>query len=133
MNAQIGGSKSRYKHIFGLYTFSKQTDSGERFIQFCVMNDMKVRTSLFDHRDIHRITWNPNDYCTCTQIDHIAIGPRWKTPCLQDVRAYRGVDAFSNHQLVFTKIKVKLKGQMIKMINVRRLDTSKLIEPFIES
>ena len=40
---------------------------------------------------------------------------------------------FNDHQLVIAKIKVKLKGQKRKTINVRRFDTSKLIDPFVES
>ena len=133
MNAQIGGSRIGYEHALGPYAFGKKTDNGEKFIQFCAMNDTNIGTSLFDHKDIHRTVWNSNDHCTFAQIDHIAIGPRWRTLCLQDVRVYRGADAFSNHQLVITKIKVKFNGQKRKTINVRRFDTSKLRDPFVES
>ena len=95
-----------------------------RLIQFCAMNNMKKRISLFDHKHIHRIMRNSNDHCTCTQISHITIGPRW--------RVYRGADALSDHQLIIVKIKIKLKGQNRKIINVRRLDSSKLIDPYVE-
>ena len=104
MNAQIGGSRSRYEHVHRLHAFGKWADEGERF-----MNDIVIRMSLFDHEDIHRIMWNSNDHCTYTQINHIAIGARLRIPCLQDVRVFRGEDAFSEHQLVVVKIKETFK------------------------
>ena len=97
------------------------------------MHHMKIGTSLSDHKDIHTTMWNLNDHYTCVQNDHIAIGPRWNTPCLQDMRVYRGADIFSDYQLVTAKIKVKLKVQKRKMINIRRFDTSQLIDPSVGS
>ena len=54
MNAEIIGRRSRYEHVLGLYAFCKWTENDERFIQFCTMNNMRIRMSLFDHKDIHR-------------------------------------------------------------------------------
>ena len=97
------------------------------------MNNMKIRTLLCDPKDIHRIMWNYNYHCTCSLMDHIVIGPRRRTPYVQDVRVYREADAISNCQLVIAKIKVKLKGQKRKMLIVRRFKTGKLIDPSVES
>ena len=63
---------------------------------------------------VHKITWTSNDHRTQTQIDHIAIGLRWRTPCLQDVHVYQGADVYIDCYLAIEKFKVKLKGQKKK-------------------
>ncbi|CAH1239030.1 Hypp5694 [Branchiostoma lanceolatum] len=129
MNAQIGGSNQGFEHTLGPHAFGNRTDNGNRFIQFCSMNNMKIGSSIFEHKDIHKTTWLSNDHKTRTQIDHIAIGPRWRTPCLEDVRVYRGADVGSDHYLSIAKIKIKLKRQKKKASLPRRFDTSKLKDP----
>ena len=88
LNAQTEGSRLGFEHVLGPHAFGNRTDNGDRFTQFCAMNSMKIGSSLFDHKNIHKITWTSNDYTTKMQIDHIAIGPRWRIPCLQDERVY---------------------------------------------
>ena len=72
------------------------------------------------------MTWISNDQ---TQIDHLAIGPRWRVPCLQDGEVDRGADICSDHHLVIVKIKIRLKRQ--KKVNKipKCFDTSKLKNP----
>ena len=129
LNAQIGEDRSGFEDVLGPHGYGKRTDNGDRFVQFCAMNNMKVGSTLFEHKDIHRITWISNDHRTQTQIDHIAIGPKWRTPCLQDVRVYRGADVCSDHFLSIAKLQVKLKRPKKKEMKSRRYDTSKLKDP----
>jgi len=44
------------------------------------------------------------------QIDHICISRRWASS-LQDVRVYRGADVASDHHLLVTDMKMKLKAK----------------------
>ena len=79
--------------------------------------------------DIHKITWISNDHRTKSQVDHLAIGPRWRAPCLQDVKVYRGADTCSDYHLVIAKLKIKLKRQKPRAAIRRRFDTTKSKDP----
>ncbi|RXN09472.1 craniofacial development 2-like protein [Labeo rohita] len=56
----------------------------------------------------------------------IAIDPRWRTPCLQDVCVHRGADICSDYHLTITKFKVKLKRKKKKDSKPQQFDRSKL-------
>ena len=109
MNTQIGCDRSDFEHVLGQHAYGKHMDNGNNFINFCAMNKLKISSSIFQHKDIHKIIWISNDHKTATQIDHLAIGPIWRTLCLQYIRVYHGTDICSHHRLMVAKIKIKLK------------------------
>ena len=133
LNAQIGGSRSGFEHVLDPHAFGNRTDNGDRFTKFCAMNSTKIWLSLFDHKNIHNITWTSNDHTTKTQIEHIASGPSWRMPCLQDVRVYQRADVCSDHHLSIAKMKIKLKRQKRKASMLKRFDTSKLKDSATEA
>ncbi len=61
----------------------------------------------------------------------IAIGPRWRTPCLQDVRVYHGADICGDHHLAIAKFKVKLKRKKKKDSKPQQFDINKLNDAVI--
>ncbi|XP_058612499.1 uncharacterized protein LOC131527427 [Onychostoma macrolepis] len=126
LNAQVGEDRSGFEEVLGPHGYGKRTDNSDRLVQFYTMNNMEVGSTLFKHKDIHKIMWISNDHKTQTQIDHIAIGPRWRTPCLQDVRVYHGADICSDHHLAIAKFKVKLRWKKKKDSKPQWFDTSKL-------
>ena len=133
LNAQIGGSRSGFEHVLDPHAFGNRTDNGDRFTKFCAMNSMKIGSSLFDHKNIYKITWTSNDHTTKTQIEHIASGPSWRMPCLQDVRVYQRADVCSDHHLSIAKMKIKLKRQKRKASMLKMFDTSKLKDSATEA
>ena len=83
-------------------------DNEERLIGLCEQNDLIIGGTLFPHKKIHKITWTSPDGNTKEQLDHILINRKWRGS-LQDVRIYRGADIFSDHGLLISKIKLKLR------------------------
>ena len=81
---------------------------------------------MFQHQDIHKVSWISNEHVTKTQIDNFALGPTWRAACIQDVRCYRGADAGSDHHLAIARIKIKLKGQKKKHKIPKKFDVGKL-------
>ena len=78
-----------------------------------------IRTYIY----IYRYTWtSPN------QIDHVAIRSNYER-FVQDVRAYRGADVASDHNLAIAKTLLKLNRTGRKVLVVKRYDTSKLNMP----
>ena len=92
---------------------------------FCAMNNLKIGSFLFQHKDIHKITWISNYHRTTTQFDHLAIWPIWRTPCLQVVKVHCEADICSDLKLVIAKVKIKPKRCKKSRHVLRHFDVSK--------
>lgn len=75
------------------------------FDDSCTDNDLVIGGTLFPHRKFHKI--KISGYGNKNQIDHITISGKWKRTLL-DVRAHRGADIGSDHDLVIAKFRVKI-------------------------
>ena len=73
---------------------------------------------MLPHRNVHKYTWTSPDGKTKNQIDHFAIGGKFRGSVM-DTRCYRGADIFSDHNLGITKMKLKL-CRVRKPENTRR-------------
>lgn len=67
----------------------KSNDNGIRLIHFVTSRNMVVGSTLFNHKNIHKMTWKLPDDNTFNQIDHISIDSRHLSN-LMDVRSYSG-------------------------------------------
>jgi hypothetical protein len=79
------------------------------FINFCANHDLVTGGTLFLHKRSHKITWVSSDHITENQIDHIAVGRKFKRP-LTNVRNKWGADVDSDHHLVVAKFQFKIRA-----------------------
>ena len=98
---------------------------GERLCHFCEENNMAIGGTLFQHRDIHKTTWTSSSGATKSQIDHNLINGKWRSS-LQDVRAYRGADVASDHNLLVAVLSLKLRRARRRQGRGHQFDSSKL-------
>ena len=70
------------------------------------------------------MTWNSPDDQTKNQIDHICINNKYRS-FIQDVRAYKGADIGSDHNLCIAKLKAKLKCRKTNKI-AQKINSQKL-------
>nr|KAG5688778.1 hypothetical protein BaRGS_030647 [Batillaria attramentaria] len=66
-------------------------ENGERFADFCALNQLVIGGSIFPHKRIHKATWRSPDHVTENQIDHICISRKFRRSW-RDVRVMRGAD-----------------------------------------
>ena len=83
-------------------------ENGEDFSDMCALNQLVIGGSIFPHKRIHKATWRSPDHVTENQIDHICINQRFRRSC-KDVRVMRGAVVASDHHLVVTQIRLRLK------------------------
>jgi len=76
-------------------------------IQFVISKGLNVRSTTFAHKDIHKETWYSADTRTVNQIDHILISNRFRS-AITDIRALRGPDSGSDHNLLKINFQAKL-------------------------
>ena len=102
----------------------------KRLVDFCGLNKLVATGTIFPHRQIHKETWVSPDGQTKNQIDHVLVSRQHRTS-VGDTRVIRGADIASDHQLVRTKIQLKLKRKQQTKANRRKFDTIKLQQPAI--
>ena len=134
LNAKVGSDNTGYERIMGKNGVGDRSDNGERFLQYCQVNNLVIGGTIFPHKTSHKVTWESPGNRVQNQIDHITISRRFRRS-LHDVRSKRGADCYSDHHLVIAKIKLKLKkmpseNTYRKKFNVKRLKDANTKETF---
>jgi len=131
LNAKIGRKLDGEKGIVGNHGLqSERSDNGERFVSLCANNNLAIASTMFPHKKIHLQTWTSPNGLHHNQIDHVAINGQFKNS-IYDVRAYRGADVGSDHNLVVAKTKLKLHKIGKKPSISKRYEACKLKVPEI--
>ena len=97
-----------YKGIRGTHGLGQMNENGEHFAHMSALNQLVIGGSIFPHKCIHKATWTSLNYVTENQIDHICISCKFRTSW-QDVRVMRGTDVSSDHHLLMTTVRLRLK------------------------
>ncbi|KAJ9587668.1 hypothetical protein L9F63_018920, partial [Diploptera punctata] len=82
------------------HTIHETTNTnGEMLCHFAIQNNLKIMSTHFQHKQIHKATWISPDHNIMNQIDHVLI-TRSKYDLIEDVRTLRGPNIDSDHFLV---------------------------------
>jgi hypothetical protein len=76
--------------------------------QFTIAKGLNVSSTTFTNKHIHKQTWYSADGRTVNQLDHVLISIRFRST-ITDIRALRGPDSRSDHNLLKITVNVKLK------------------------
>ena len=96
LNAKIGQEEicGLIAGKYSLHTLS--SDNGTRLINFAYSKNMVVASTLFNLKDIHKMTWRSSDGQSFNQVDHLLIDARYASNVI-DVRTLRGANIDSDH------------------------------------
>ena len=99
-NSRIG--KQLNNRIVGPFGENVVNDNGERLIELCQHQSLKILNDFFKHKDIHKFTRYQDTLQQKSIIDYVIVRQSTKLK-IQDVRTYRGT-SFSDHFLVNSRI-----------------------------
>jgi len=117
-NAKFG-KESIYKPTIGNESLHNEINNNRiKMIQFVISIGLNARIT-FPHKDINKETWHSADSRTANQTDHILISNRFRTG-ITDIRALRGPDIGSDHNLLKINFKVKLRVKTGNKYNEKR-------------
>ena len=106
-NAKIGKEPAN-QSVAGQHTIHDETsENGLILSQFAEANELIISSTCFEHKDIHKGTWNDPAGRTVNQIDHVLINKRRAT-IVEDVKTMRGENGDSDHFLIRTIIRHKI-------------------------
>jgi hypothetical protein len=106
-NAKVG-REDIFKPTLGNESLHKiSNDNGVRLVNFATFKNLRVKSTMFPHRNIHKYTWTSPDGKSHNQIDHILVDRRRHSNVL-DVRSVRAADCDSDHYLVVAEVRERL-------------------------
>jgi len=90
---------------------------------FCMINSWctvreTLSTTLFQHKDIHKITWRSPDVHHFSQIDRLLTDSRHVSH-LMDVRSHRYANVDSDHFLIVSRIQARISNAKKFVKNVK--------------
>ena len=57
LNAKVGEDNEGYENIIGSHGVGERNDNGERFVDYCRLNNLVVTGTIFPHKLIYKQTW----------------------------------------------------------------------------
>ena len=133
-NSQIGKRYPEESKIMGPYNYGNRNTRGERLIDFCVSNNLKIVNTLFKKRTGRRWTWvAPNEEIK-TQIDYILV-PSFQNN-IKDFNVLGGFQFYSDHRPIEIKLTANTRSRKTKIpLNSQKLNETnkKQYEKLIET
>lgn len=108
INAKIGKGECFRSTIWMHSLYHTSNYNGCKLIDHVTGRGLKIKSTMFPHKDIHKGIWRSPDGCYTNQIHHVLINARFSN-CVLDVRTLWDADCGSDHFLVAGILKVKLK------------------------
>lgn len=101
-NAKIGKEKE-YEAIIGKESLHEKTNNnGERLINFAARNNLVIKSTMQQRKNIYKETWCSPDGRTKNQIDHVIISKR-QSNTIKEIRTCRGAEIGSDHYMIRIK------------------------------
>ena len=100
--------KSRIPGATGIFGLGVQNEAGQRLTEFCQENALVIANTLFQQYKGRLYTWTSPDDQYQNQIDYILCTKRWRGST-QSAKSRPGTDCGSDHELLITKFRLKLK------------------------
>ena len=124
-NARVGTDTQTWHTVLGPHGAGEVNDNGQRLLDFCATNSLLITNSWFQHVPHHKFTWyrNGNRSNPGHVIDYVLVSSKFRSSVL-DTRVYRGVHHESDHELVVStfRFKIKVKRQLSRHFTPRQTE-----------
>ena len=113
MSFSLQGTGMQKQEVKNTWSNSKfglgvQNEAKQRLIEFCQENTLVIANTLFQQHKRRLYMWISPDGQHQNQIDCILFSQRWRSS-IQSAKTRLGTDCGSDHELLITKFRLKLK------------------------
>ena len=105
-NAKVGSQEK--PGVTGKFGLGMQNEAGQRLLEFCQENALVIANNFFQQHKRRLYTCTSLDGQHQNQIDYILCSQRWRSS-IQSTKTRLGADCGSDHELLITKSRLKLK------------------------
>ena len=92
--------------VIGRHGEETQNDNGRRLLGSCATNGLTIINGCFEHKDIHKYTWESRGQGLRTIIDYFAVRKTLRQS-VADLKVIRGAEAGSDHYLVLMTVTLR--------------------------
>ena len=118
-NAQIG-KEFFVQEVGGQHSLHDVTnDNGLKLCELAANLNLKIQSTCFEHKNIHKETWKIPGTDRANQIDHALVSRRHSSSII-DVRSLRGANCDSDHYLVKAILRQRLSTIYLGGIKKRK-------------
>ena len=107
-NAKVGEDRNGWEEVVGKYGLGVRNEAGERMLEFCDSNELRIMNTWFEQPKRRLYTWTTPDGKHRNQIDYVLVNKRWKST-IKDVRTRPGADCGTDHEIIVATLQLKLK------------------------
>ena len=132
-NAKVGtDAYQNWAGTVGRFSTGECNDRGLRLLEFAKSHRLTLANTLHPHKLSRTATWHSPNGKTHNQIDFILVPQRFKSSVNKpNTRTFPGADIGSDHDLVMTTLRMKLKVKRRPQNPRIRFDLEKLKDPQI--
>ena len=105
-NAKVGSQET--PGVRGKFGLGMRNEAGQRLIEFCQENPLAIANTLFQQHRRRLYTWTSPDSQHRNQIVCVLCSQRWRSS-IQSTKTRPGADCGSDHELLISKFRLKLK------------------------
>ena len=130
-NAKVGeDAHADWQDVCGPYCNKESNDRGLRLLEFAAYNKLIITNTLGSHKASRRWTWHSPNGKVHNQIDYILVRKRFRSGVnIARTRSFPGADVGSDHNLLMTTYRVRLKKtRKPKQLRIK-YDLEKLKDP----
>ena len=113
-NARVGNDARTWRETIGWFGPEEQNENGLHMLDFCALNGLAITNTLFQHRPCHQMTWfHPAEASRSGRghvLDYIIVNQCYRSSVL-DTRVYRNTHLDSDHRLLVSNLRLKLKAR----------------------
>lgn len=120
-NARVGSNQHLWEGVIGHHGVGSCNDNGFRLLSFCSQHDLTITNTMFRLRDMHKTTWMHPRSKTWHLLDYVIV----RRKDMRDVmitRSMRGADGWTDHRLVRSVLKLRIRPPVRKQASRPRLN-----------
>ena len=121
-NAKVGSQET--PGVTCKFGLGVQNEAGQRLIEFCQENALVIANTNFQQHKRRLYTWTSPDEQHRNQTDYILCSQRWRSS-IQSTETRLRADCGSDHELLITKFRLKLKKER-RTTRLFRYDLNKI-------
>ena len=111
----------------GKFGYGERNERGERLLEFAALNDLYICSTKFKHKPSRKWTWESPNGRDRNMIDMILVDKR-RASSVCSCRSFQGADISSDHSLVLSSFKSRLKRIPAKKLQRPKYNLDKLAD-----